>query len=191
MRGTARRWIVGGPVVAGLLWVSAAWVRQLVLLLTGCGGGLGNPGMTGRLTGESCVISDERPLVELPWHQDAWIAGLAVLSLGCVVAALLTRRWSPRLAVAAVPALVFAGAEMGVRGVRRATGSELIHYAVPVTENVASEAGREGWKLFVSEQEVFIPDVGTTPLVVGFLAGLGLLGLVVVLLREQHHARAS
>ncbi|RKT84727.1 hypothetical protein SAMN05421805_12394 [Saccharopolyspora antimicrobica] len=191
MRRPAHRWVVGGPVVVGLLLVSAAWAWQLALVLTGCGGGLGNPGMTGQLTWDSCVVSDERPLVELPWHQDAWITGLSVLSLGCVVAALLASRWAPRLAIAAVSALVFAGAEMGVRGVRRGTGAELTHYAVPETANVASEAGREGWKLFVSEQEVFIPDVGTTPLIVGFAAGLGLLGLVVVLLREQHHARAS
>jgi hypothetical protein len=188
------QWVVGGLVAPALLWTVVVWVRQLLAVLTGCGNGLGNPALTGRLTWDSCVLSEGRPVLELPWHEDAWITALLVASLGCVLAALLVprrSRWSVGLADVALPTLFLVGVLMGIRGMRRGDDAELYRYVVPVTEDVGYGAVPGGRQLSVFGETVTIPDVGAAPLGIGLLAGLGLLALVVLLLRDQRRPHAA
>lgn len=181
MRDRSRtQWIVGGAAVVALLYALVVWVRQVVAVLSGCADGFGTPGVTGRLTGDRCVLSGGTPLVELPWHEDMWITGMLAVVLACVLAGMLAPRgsgWARVPLVLAVPVLLYAGLSMGARGYQRADG-ELLDYAVH-GEGSAMGAVPGGWELSVSGRDIVIPDAGVPPIAAGFAGGLALLVLLV------------
>ncbi|WP_020669482.1 hypothetical protein [Amycolatopsis nigrescens] len=179
--------VVAGIAAAFLLCTLASWLDQLGRVLAGCRDGFGNPGLTGRLTGEHCVLSDGKPLMELPWQEDLWITVLLALSLACAIAAVLVPRrsvLSHSLAVLTVVVLLYAGLTMGSRGYQRADG-ELLNHLVPPTLTGGSGPVPAGWELTVSGLRITIPDVGMLPLGTGLAAGLALLALAALLLADR------
>ncbi|EHR53612.1 hypothetical protein SacmaDRAFT_5496 [Saccharomonospora marina XMU15] len=182
------QWIAGGIAAACLLWGALGWGLQLTTVLAGCEDGLGNPGISGRLTWEYCALPGERPLVELPWHADLWLTMLLVASLLLVIAAMLSPRASIRagaLAAIAVPASLMAVLSMGVRLRRRGDGGELFDYFVGHSGGGAARSVPGGWELSASPwQQIAIPDVGLEVLGIGLIGSVAVLTLVLLLARD-------
>ncbi|APU17080.1 MULTISPECIES: hypothetical protein [Actinoalloteichus] len=94
------------------------WLFDALAVVTGCGDGFGNAGLSGRLDGAACLlIEDGIPLFRLPWADLALGGTLAAAAL---VATLLTLRavqrgGGVRAALVPVPALLVAGAVAAVR----------------------------------------------------------------------------
>ncbi|ASO22265.1 hypothetical protein FHR81_004382 [Actinoalloteichus hoggarensis] len=90
-------------------------------VVTGCADGYGNAGLSGRLDGTGCLLSEDGvPLFRLPWADLALGAAAAAAAL---IATLLTlravQRGGGRSAVLVpVPALLVAGAAAAVRELR-------------------------------------------------------------------------
>lgn len=184
-----------GVLVLGLLVQPIiAWFMQLSTLLGTCPTGVRNRGLSGELQGRHCVLyRGQVPVAKVPWDEDVWITGMLVLTLLCVLVALLLPRWSKwshRLAITAVPALITAGLLMGGRGFRRIEG-EVSEFLISSGSGAGGSFGRveDGWMLQLPLRMLWIPDIGGLPLGLSFFSGLVLLVLVSALLADYYRHR--